>query len=196
MSTRVLIADDETLLRMDLKEVLTSQGYLVVGEAGDGATAVNQAREMRPDLVIMDIRMPHMDGLTAAKLINEEHLAPVVLLTAFSDQPLVEQAKNIGVYNYLVKPLRESEVVPAIEVALARSRDSEQLKDQVEDLSEQLETRKLVGRAKGILMDRLGLSEADAYRRIQRVSMNTRKSMREVAEAMLLSYNVETTDIK
>ncbi|MGH2481665.1 MAG: ANTAR domain-containing response regulator, partial [Ktedonobacteraceae bacterium] len=144
MPTRIIIADDETIQRMDLKDVLTRQGYLVIGEAGDGASAVNQARELRPDLVIMDIRMPDMDGIAAAEVLTQEKIAPVLLLTAFGDQPLVERAKEAGVVNYIVKPLRESEVTPAIEVALARYGEFRTLEEKTKNLSEQLETSKVV----------------------------------------------------
>jgi AmiR/NasT family two-component response regulator len=194
MSKRVLIADDETVQRMDLKDMLTANGYQVVGEAGDGVSAVNQARQYRPDLVILDIRMPEMDGLAAAKTIVQEQIAPVVLLTAFGDQPLVEQAKEAGVFNYIVKPLRESEVAPALEIALARAQETRKLKKQVEGLSDQLETRKLVERAKGILMKKLGLSESEAYRKIQLTSMNSRKSMREIAGAIILTDEMEASE--
>jgi response regulator NasT len=178
MPTRVIIADDETIQRMDLKDVLTKQGYLVVGEAGDGISAVNLAREIRPDLVIMDIRMPDMDGITAAETLTQEKIAPVLLLTAFGDQPLVERAKEAGVVNYIVKPLRESEVTPAIEIALARYSEFRALEDKARTLTEQLETRKIVERAKGLLMEKQGLSEQEAFRKIQKASMNNRKSMR------------------
>src|SRR6266700_1486211 len=157
MSTRVLIADDETVQRMDLKDILTAQGYHVVGEASDGASAVMQARQFRPDVVILDIRMPEMDGLTAARTIAQEEIAPVVLLSAFGDMPLVEQAKEAGVVSYLVKPLRESEVTPALDVAIARSQEMRVVKKQVDTLAEQLATRAMVTRAKGILMQKLGI---------------------------------------
>ena len=187
MPTRIIIADDEPIQRMDLKDVLTKQGYLVVGEAGDGASAVNLAREIRPDLLIMDIRMPDMDGITAAETLTQEKIAPVLLLTAFGDQQLVERAKEAGVVNYIVKPLRESQVAPAIEVTLARYNEFRTLEKETSSLAEKLETRKVVERAKGLLMEKQGLSEAEAFRKIQRASMNTRKSMREVAEAILLA---------
>src|SRR5438046_7297969 len=159
MQTRVIIADDEAIQRMDLKDVLAKQGYLVIGEAGDGQSAVNLARELRPDLIIMDIRMPDMDGITAAETLTQEKIAPVLLLTAFGDLPLVERAKEAGVVNYIVKPLRESEVAPAIEVALARYNEFRSLEEKTRTLTEQLETRKIVERAKGLLMEKQGLSE-------------------------------------
>lgn len=189
--TRVVIADDESIIRMDLKEMLTGLGYLVVGEAGDGLSAVNIARELRPDLVIMDIKMPDLDGIAAAKILTEERLAPVLLLTAFSQQELVQGAKEAGVVGYVVKPFRESELQPAIEIALSRFREFRALEKEAGELRDTLETRKLVERAKGVLMDAQGLKEADAFRKIQKLSMNTRKSMREIAEAILLAHEVE-----
>jgi response regulator NasT len=189
--TRVVIADDESIIRMDLREMLDSLGYLVVGEAGDGISAVNLARELKPDLVIMDIKMPDLDGIAAAKMLTEERIAPVLLLTAFSQQELVEGAKEAGVVGYIVKPFRESELLPAIEVAMARFREFRTLEKETADLRDTLETRKLVERAKGILMDTQGLKEADAFRKIQKLSMNSRKSMRQIAEAILLAHEVE-----
>ena len=188
--TRVIIADDESIIRMDLKEMLTSLGYLVVGEAGDGVSAVNLARELKPDLVIMDIKMPDLDGIAAAKILTEERIAPVVLLSAYSQQDLVQRAREAGVTAYLVKPIRESDLPPAIEIALARYQEFLEVQKQVDDLSEALETRKLVDRAKGILMDRQGLSEAEAFRKIQKMSMNNRKPMKEVAWAIILAHQV------
>ncbi len=188
--TRVVIADDESIIRMDLREMLTNLGYLVVGETGDGISAVNLARELRPDLVIMDIKMPDLDGIQAAKILTEERLSPVLLLTAFSQQELIDGAKEAGVVGYIVKPFRESELVPAIEVALARFREFKALEKELTDTRNILETRKIVERAKGVLMDTQGLKEAEAFRKIQKLSMNTRKSMREVAEAILLANQV------
>ncbi|MEW6230834.1 MAG: response regulator [Chloroflexota bacterium] len=188
---RVIIADDESVIRMDLKEMLNNLGYLVVAEAGDGVSAVNLAREFKPDLVIMDIRMPDLDGIGAAKVLTEERLCPVLLLTAFSQKDLVEAAKDAGVSGYIVKPFTERELVPAIEVVLARFKEFRALEKQVGELQEALETRKLVDRAKGLLMDTQGLTEAEAFRKIQKMSMNTRKSMREIAEAILLTHEVE-----
>ena len=187
--TRVIVADDESIIRMDLREMLTNLGYLVVGEAGDGRSAVNLARKLRPDVVIMDIKMPGgIDGIDAAKILTEERIAPVVLLTAYSQRELVERAKEAGVVGYIVKPFRESDLVPAIEVALARFAEFRALEKEVGDLKEALETRKLVDRAKGILMDTQGLTEAEAFRRIQKMSMDTRKPMKEVAEAIILAH--------
>jgi len=193
--TRVVIADDESIIRMDLREMLESLGYLVVGEAGDGISAVNLARELKPDLVIMDIKMPDLDGIAAAKMLTEERIAPVLLLTAFSQQELVEGAKEAGVVGYIVKPFRESELLPAIEVAMARFREFRALERETSDLRETLETRKLVERAKGVLMDTQGLKEAEAFRKIQKLSMNSRKSMRQIAEAILLAHEVERESI-
>lgn len=189
--TRIIIADDESIIRMDLKEMLTALGYLVVGEVGDGRSAVNLAREVRPDLVIMDVKMPDMDGIEAASLLTQEKLAPVLLLTAFGQRELIERAKEAGVVGYLVKPFRESDLTPAIEVALARFGEFKAMEEQVTDLREALETRKVVDRAKGILMERDSLNEQESFRRIQKMSMNTRKPMREIAEAIILTYEAD-----
>ncbi|MCI0476495.1 MAG: response regulator, partial [Anaerolineales bacterium] len=151
--TRVIIADDESVIRADLREMLTTLGYLVVGEAGDGQSAVNSARELKPDIVIMDIKMPNMDGIEAAKILTQEKIAPVLLLTAYSQRDLVDRAKEAGVVGYLVKPFREQEIGPAIDIALARFQEFRELEKQVGDLNETLETRKIVDRAKGVLMD-------------------------------------------
>ncbi len=188
--TRVIIADDESLIRMDLREMLTNLGYLVVGEVADGRSAVNQARELRPDVVIMDIKMPDMDGIEAAKVLTEERISPVVLLSAYSQRDLVQRAREAGVVAYLVKPYREEELSPAIEVALARFNEFKDLQKQVSDLQEALETRKLVDRAKGILMDKQGLNESEAFRKIQKMSMDNRKPMKDVAEAIILAHQV------
>lgn len=185
--TRIVIADDESIVRTDLKEMLTSLGYLVVGEVGDGRSAVNVARELKPDAVIMDVKMPDMDGIEAAKILTEEQIAPVILLTAYGQKELVERAKEAGVVGYLVKPFREADLSPAIEIATSRFNEFRIMQQEVQDLQNALETRKLVDRAKGILMDTQGMSEADAFRKIQKMSMNTRKSMREVAEAIILA---------
>ncbi len=187
---RLVIADDESLIRMNLKETLVGLGYLVVGEAGDGVSAINLARELRPDLVMMDIKMPKLEGIQAAKILTQEKIAPVLLLTAYSDRELVERAREAGVVNYIVKPFRDAELLPAIEIALARYREFLEIEDQIQDLKETLDTRKLVERAKGILMDSQGLKEAEAFRKIQQLSMNTRKPMKEIAQAILLAHEI------
>jgi AmiR/NasT family two-component response regulator len=192
---RIVIAEDESIVRMDLREMLTNLGYLVVGEAADGRSAVNLTRELKPDLVIMDIKMPDMNGIDAAKILTEERLAPVVLLTAFSQKDLVEQAREAGVVAYIVKPFRESDLGPAIEIAMARFEELITLEKEVEDLKEALETRKLVDRAKGLLMDKQNLNEAEAFRKIQKMSMNTRKPMKDVAEAIILAHQTQQQNL-
>ena len=187
---RLVIADDESIIRMNLRETLVGRGYLVVGDAGDGVSAIHLARELRPDLVIMDIKMPKLDGIQAAKVLTEEKIAPVLLLTAYSDRELVERARDAGVVNYIVKPFREAELLPAIEIALARFAEFNSMATELGDLKDTMETRKLVERAKGVLMDTQGLKEQDAFRKIQQLSMNTRKSMREIAQAILLTAQI------
>ena len=189
--TRIVIAEDEAIPRMDLREMLENLGYLVVGEAGDGVSAVNLARELRPDLVVMDIKMPEMDGIAAARVLTEERISPVLLVTAYSHRELVDNAKDAGVLAYVAKPFGEAQLVPAVEVALARFREFRALEKELGDTRSALETRKIVERAKGVLMDKHGLREDEAFRRIQKLSMDTRKSMREVAEAVLLARQVE-----
>jgi AmiR/NasT family two-component response regulator len=186
--TRVIIADDESLIRIDLREMLSNLGYLVIGEAGDGRSAVNLARELRPDIVIMDIKMPDMDGIEAAQVLTQERLAPVLLLSAYSQQELIQRASQAGVSAYLVKPFRENDLAPAIEVALARFTEFRSMEQEVGSLQEALETRKAVERAKGILMDTQNLTETEAFRKIQKMSMNNRKPMRAVAEAIILAH--------
>src|SRR4030088_784705 len=186
--TRILLAEDETITRMDLREMLENLGYTVVGEAGDGEAAVNLARSLKPDLVLMDIKMPGVDGISAAQTLSEEHLTPVLLLTAYNDKEFVARAVDAGVMGYLVKPFAEAQLKPAIEVALERWREIRQIQQDLAQTQETLETRKLVERAKGVLMDSQSLKEAEAFRRSQRLSMNSRKSMREVAEAILLAH--------
>jgi two-component system, response regulator PdtaR len=188
--TRLVIADDESIIRMNLKETLVGLGYLVVGEAGDGVSVINLSRELRPDLVLMDIKMPKLDGIQAAKILTEEKIAPVLLLTAYSDRDLVDRAKEAGVVNYVVKPFREAELLPAIEIAMARYQEFLEMDKQLSDLKDTLDTRKLVERAKGVLMDTQGLKEAEAFRKIQQLSMNTRKSMKEIAQAILLANEI------
>ena len=187
---RIVIADDEPIIRLDLKNMLETAGYDVVGEAGDGAKALEAVRNLNPDLVVLDIKMPEMDGIEAAKIIDQERLAPVLLLTAYSQVDLVHRAKEAGVYSYLVKPFKEADLVPAIEIAMSRWSVFQELESQATDLEDKLETRKSVDRAKGILMDQYGLKEQEAFRRIQVQSMNTRKSMREIAEAIIIANNV------
>jgi AmiR/NasT family two-component response regulator len=187
-ATRILVAEDDVITRMDLREMLDNLGYQVVGEAGDGVAAVNLAREARPDLVIMDIKMPELDGISAARSLAEERVAPVLLLTAYSDREFIDRAVEAGVMGYLVKPFAEAELKPSIDVALARWREMRQIQQDLAQTKETLETRKLVERAKGVLMDTQNLKEAEAFRRIQRLSMNSRKSMREIAEAILLAH--------
>jgi response regulator NasT len=187
---RLVIADDESIIRMNLKETLVGLGYLVVGEAGDGVSVINVARELKPDLVLMDIKMPKLDGIQAARILTEEKIAPVLLLTAYSDRDLVDRAKEAGVVNYVVKPFREAELLPAIEIAMSRYQEFLEMDKQITDLKEVLDTRKIVERAKGILMDTQGLKEAEAFRKIQQLSMNTRKSMKEIAQAILLANEI------
>jgi AmiR/NasT family two-component response regulator len=192
--TRIIIADDESIVRADLKEMLTTLGYLIVGDVGDGQSAVNLARELKPDVVLMDIKMPNMDGIEAARILTEEQIAPVVLLTAYGQKDLIERAKEAGVVGYLVKPFRETDLMPAIEVALSRFSEFTAVRQEVMDLQNALETRKLVERAKGILMDTQEIEENEAFRKIQKMSMNTRKPMKEVAEAIILAHEATQPD--
>lgn len=187
---RIVIADDEPIIRLDLQKMLQDCGYDVVGEAGDGAKAVELARTLKPDVCVLDIKMPELDGIDAAKLITDERIAPVLLLTAYSQLDLVNRAKDAGVFSYLVKPFKEADLMPQIEVAVARWEAFQRIEDQAADFEDKLETRKSVDRAKGILMDQYGLKEQEAFRRIQVQSMNTRKSMREIAEAIIIAHNV------
>jgi response regulator NasT len=184
-SLRILIADNESIIRMDLKELLEEAGHEVIGEAADGLKAVELTRKLKPDLVIMDIKMPEMDGIAAAKLISNEKLAPVLLLTAYSQKEIVEKAKDSGVLAYLVKPVKESNLFPAMEIALSRFKEYMEIEQELLDLRNSLETRKILDRAKGLLMDAYNLSEQEAFRRIQQYSMAKRKSIREVAEAII-----------
>lgn len=182
---RIVIAEDEAIIRMDLREMLQEEGYRVIGEAGDGKTAVDLVEQLRPDLVILDIVMPEMDGLTAAAKIGEGDLAAVLILTAFSQRDLVARAANAGAMAYLVKPFNKADLVPAVELAMARWAESRALAGEARDLSERLETRKLVERAKGVLMESRGLSEHDAFRLMQKTAMQGRMGMKEVAEKIL-----------
>jgi AmiR/NasT family two-component response regulator len=182
--TRVLIAEDDAIIRMDLKEMLEEEEYEVL-EAADGAVAVQLARDEQPSLVILDIKMPVMDGLQAAQKISEERLAPVLILTAYSQRELVERAAQIGAMAYLVKPFQKQDLLPAIEIAKGRYQQLASLADEVGDLTERLESRKQVERAKGVLIDRYGMNEGDAFRFLQQAAMDRRLSMREVADAIL-----------
>ena len=182
---KVLVVEDEALIRMDLAEMLTEEGYVVAGEAGDGEQALELARRLHPDLVIMDIKMPKVDGITAAAAIVDERIAPVVMLTAFSQRDLIEQARDAGAMAYLVKPFQRHELVPAIELAVSRFAEKRALEDEVATLSERLETRKVVDRAKGLLMTRQQMTEPEAFRWIQRTAMDRRTTMKAVAEAVV-----------
>jgi AmiR/NasT family two-component response regulator len=182
---RVVIAEDEALIRMDLAEMLAEEGYAVVGQAGDGARAVELAEELRPDLVILDVKMPVLDGIAAAERIAEARIAPVVILTAFSQRELVDRARDAGAMAYLVKPFTRSDLMPAIEIALSRFTELGALEREVADLGDQLAARKAVDRAKGVLQRDLGLSEPEAFRWIQKTAMDLRRSMREVAEGVV-----------
>ncbi len=182
---RVLVAEDEALIRFDLVELLNDEGYEVVGQAGDGEAAVEMARELEPDLVVMDVKMPKMDGIAAAEIIAAERIAPVVMLTAFSQRELVEQAREAGAMAYVVKPFDASDVVPAIEIAMARYAEIRALDDEIEDLEDRLASRKIIDQAKGILQESLGLTEPEAFRWIQKTAMDLRKSMREVADGVI-----------
>ena len=182
---RIVIAEDEAIIRLDLKEMLEEEGYEVVAEAGDGESAVRLARELEPDLVILDIVMPGMDGLSAAKLIGEQVDSAVLVLTAYSQRDLIDKAARSGAMAYLVKPFSKHDLVPAIEVAMARAEEARALERESKDLNERLETRKLVERAKGRLMTEQGLDEASAFRLIQKASMERRVDMRSVAESII-----------
>jgi two-component system, response regulator PdtaR len=191
---RVVIAEDEALIRLDLKEMLEEEDYEVVGEAGDGETAVKLAVSQRPDLVILDVKMPVLDGLSAAGQIAGQRIAPVVILTAFSQRDLVERARDAGAMAYLVKPFTKADLVPAIEMAVSRFQETRALEDEVVTLRDRLEVRKLLDRAKGLLQSRHGLTEPEAFRWIQRTSMDRRISMREVAQAVLDQAATAGTD--
>jgi len=183
--TRVLIAEDEALIRLDLKEMLEEEGYVVVAEVGDGQAAVDQAKQLRPDLVVLDVQMPVLDGIAAAEQIAGARIAPVIVLTAFSQRELVERARDAGAMAYLVKPFNKNDLVPAIEVAVGRFQEMHALDAEVSDLKERLAARKVVEQAKGRLMAERGITEAEAFRWIQRTAMNERTSMRALAEAVL-----------
>ena len=182
---RIVVAEDEALIRLDLAEMLAELGYDVVGQASDGEQAVALVHEHRPDVVIMDVKMPVLDGISAAEQIGKERIAPVIMLTAFSQKELVERARDAGVMAYIVKPFTQADLAPAVDIATSRWAELKALEGEIADLGERLETRKAVDRAKGILMTRLKLTEADAFRWIQKTAMDRRLGMREVAEAVI-----------
>jgi len=185
VSKRAIVVEDEALIRMDIVETLQEGGYDVVGEAGNGEVGVNLAREHRPDVVVMDIKMPVMDGIAAAELIAKERIAPVVLLTAFSQTELVERARDAGAMAYVVKPFTPADLLPAVEIARSRFIEFRALEAEIADISERMETRKKVERAKGLLMEKMQLNEPEAFRWIQKTSMDRRLTMREVADAVI-----------
>jgi len=185
MSIRVVIAEDEAIIRMDLRETLVEEGYEVVGETGRGDEAVQLVRDLTPDLAILDVKMPGLDGLEVAAVLTAEKLCGVLMLTAFSQREVVEQARDAGALAFLVKPFQRSDLVPAIEVAIGRFRELRDLTGEIDALGEQLESRKIVDRAKGVLIDRFGLSESDAFAFIQRTAMTRRTRMRDVADEVL-----------
>ncbi len=185
MTIRVVIAEDEAIIRLDLKESLEEEGYEVVGEAGRGDRAIELVRELRPDLAILDIKMPGVDGRTAARTIAAERICAVLMLTAFSQRDIIEEARDAGALAYLVKPFQKNDLIPAIEVAIGRFRELQQLDSEVDALGEQLEARKVIDRAKGVLMDECGLKESEAFTFIQRTAMSERCRMRDVAERIV-----------
>ena len=186
---RVVVAEDESLIRLDIVEILRDNGFDVVGEAGDGETAVALATELRPDLVVMDVKMPQLDGISAAEKLAKNHIAPVVLLTAFSQKELVERASEAGALAYVVKPFTPSDLLPAIEIALSRYQQIVTLEAEVADMVERFETRKLVDRAKGLLNEKMGLSEPEAFRWIQKASMDRRLTMQDVAKTIIEQFS-------
>ena len=192
--TKILIAEDEAIIRLDLKESLEAEGYEVVGETGRGDEVIELVRSLEPDLVILDIKMPGMTGIQAAEIITEEGLAAVILLTAFSQQELVQQASNAGVLAYLVKPFQRSDLVPSIELALGRYKEITLLKEEKTLLENNLESRKVIDRAKGMLTDKYGLKESDAYRYIQKKAMTERTTMKDIAETILTEAVLLTVD--
>jgi AmiR/NasT family two-component response regulator len=185
LAVRVVIAEDEAIIRLDLKETLQEEGYEVVGETGRGDEAVKLVAELEPDVAILDIKMPGLDGLAAAREIAKDRGAAVLILTAFSQRDLIEQARDAGALAYLVKPFQRSELIPAVEVALGRFREVKALESEVKDLADQLETRRLVDRAKGLLMDTQGLAESDAFSFIQKTAMSERTTMKEISRRVI-----------
>lgn len=189
---RALIAEDEALIRMDLREMLSEEGHEVVGEARTGREAVEQARALRPDIIFMDIEMPEMNGLEAAAIIGQEQIAPVVMVTAFSQAAYVEHARDAGAMAYLIKPFTKRDIAPSMQIAVARFAESRQLAEEVADLSERLETRKVLDRAKAVLIAG-GMTEAEAFKRLQKTAMDRRMSLKQVAEAVLLASEMGDT---
>lgn len=191
------MAEDESLIRIDIVEILRDNGFDVVGEAADGEKAVALATELRPDLVVMDVKMPLLDGISAAEILTKNRIAPVVLLTAFSQRELVERAAEAGALAYVVKPFTPNDLIPAIDIALTRYQQIATLEDEISDLAERLETRKILDRAKGILNDTMGLTEPEAFRWIQKASMDRRLTMREVAQTVIdqLAEKADNPDI-
>lgn len=187
MGYRVIIGDDESLIRMDLREMLEEAGHTVVGEAADGVEALELTRREKPDIVLLDIKMPRLDGIHAAKMIGHEQLAPVLLLTAYSQQDVVDKAKNSGVLGYLVKPVSPINLYPAIEIAVVQFKRQQEVSQQLVEMNERMETRKSVEKAKGYLMELYHISENEAYRRLQQYSMKNRKSLKDVADAVIAS---------
>ena len=185
MSIRVVIAEDEAIIRLDLRETLEEEGYEVIGEAGRGDVALDLIRELKPDLAILDVKMPGMDGLEVARMIGDEKICGVLVLTAFSQREIIEQARDAGALAYLVKPFQKSDLIPAIEVAIGRFRELQALNGQMEVIEEQLEARKIIDKAKGRLIDEFGLKEQEAFSFIQRTAMKDRSRMRDVAEKIL-----------
>lgn len=191
---RVVVAEDEALIRLDLVEMLEEEGYSVVGQAGDGETAIALVEEQRPDLVVLDVKMPKLDGISAAERIAAARIAPVLMLTAFSQRDLVERARDAGAMAYLVKPFSKADLIPAIEMAVSRYAEMTALEEEVADLGQRLESRKVVERAKGVLQSRFGMSEPESFRWIQKASMDRRLSMRAVAETVLDSEAEPTVE--
>lgn len=191
---RAVVAEDESLIRMDIVETLTEAGFDVVAAVGDGASAIEKTRELRPDIVVLDVKMPQTDGVTAAEKIGAENLAPVVMLTAFSQTELVERARDAGAMAYVVKPFTPGDLLPAIEIAMSRYAQITQLESEIQDLEERFDTRKRVDRAKGLLQSNMGLSEPEAFRWIQKTSMDRRLTMREVADAVIDQLGGQTKD--